>query len=298
MQANLLTNVILPLSLVIIMLGMGLSLQLADFQRVTKYPKAVSVGLVSQLVVLPMIGFAITKILPMQPAIAVGLIIVTLCPGATSSNIVTYLAGGDTALSITLTVFSSIITIFTIPVLTNLALQHFFEQGAAITLPVGTTMLQIFLITIMPIGLGMYIRQRFKDTALRLEKATSRLGMSLLVIIIVLLVIQEWNRLPEYILQVGLGAIALNLTSTLAGFFIAKLCQLNIRQQICIAIEVGFQNTSLAFAITTGLLKNPDMGIAAAIYGLFMFFTGFAIIKFGKKLLPKTARHKGLVGRL
>ncbi|MGH1396619.1 MAG: bile acid:sodium symporter family protein, partial [Trichormus sp.] len=92
MQANLLTNVILPLSLVIIMLGMGLSLQLADFQRVTKYPKAVSVGLVSQLVVLPMIGFAITKILPMQPAIAVGLIIVTLCPGATSSNIVTYLA--------------------------------------------------------------------------------------------------------------------------------------------------------------------------------------------------------------
>ncbi|WP_066382522.1 bile acid:sodium symporter family protein [Anabaena sp. CA = ATCC 33047] len=298
MQANLLTNVILPLSLAIIMLGMGLSLQPEDFQRVTKYPKAVSVGLVSQLILLPIIGLLIAKTVPMQPIIAVGLIIVALCPGGVSSNVVTYLAGGDVALSVTLTVLSSIITIFTIPIFANLALQHFLGQSAAIALPIGATMLQIFLITMVPIGLGMYIRHRFTDTALRLEKVTNRLAIALLAIIILLILLREWHRLPEFILQVGIGVVMLNLLSILAGYFLSKLFKLNIRQQICIAIEVGFQNGTLAIAITAGLLNNADMAVPGAIYGLFMNLTGFVIISYGRKLAATNSINRNFLGKV
>ena len=263
---------------------MGLSLQPEDFQRVTKYPTAVAVGLVSQLLLLPIIGFLVAKTVPMEPVIAVGLIIVALCPGGVSSNMVTYLARGDVALSVTLTVLSSIITIFTIPVFANLALQHFFGQSAAIALPIGKTMLQIFLITMLPIGLGMYIRFLYTETALRLEKVTNRVAIAFFITIIALILIKEWNRLPEFIIQVGLGVVLLNLLAIVAGVSLSKLCQLNIPQQICIAIEVGFQNGALAIAIAAGLLNNPDMAVPGAIYGLFMNFTGFAIINYGRQL--------------
>jgi BASS family bile acid:Na+ symporter len=285
MSASFLTTVLLPTALAIIMLGMGLSLLPEDFQRVSKYPKAVSIGLISQLIILPIIGFVIAKVVPMPPAIAVGLMILALCPGGPSSNLITYLAKGDVALSVTLTALSSMITVFTIPTFANLALQHFIGQTAAIALPIGSTMLQIFLITLLPIGLGMYLRQIFPELALRLEKVTSRLAIALLVIIIIALIIREWDRLPGFILQVGISAALLNVLSTLAGLYMSKLFNLDPAQQICIAIEVGIQNGTLAIAITAGLLNNPDMAVPAAIYSLFMNVTGFVAIRYGRKLV-------------
>jgi BASS family bile acid:Na+ symporter len=267
---------------------MGLSLKFEDFQRITKYPKAVSVGLFSQILLLPIIGFVITKIVPMPPAIAVGLMIIAISPGGVSSNMITYLAGGDVALSVTLTVFSSIITIFTIPLLANLALNHFLGQSAAIALPIGTTMGQIFLITIIPTAIGMYIQYKFPKLARSLEKVTSRLAIGFLALIILILVIREWSRLPEFILQAGAGVVLLNIFSMTAGFVISKLLKLSPPQQICVAIEVGIQNGTLAIAITAGMLGNQDMAIPAAIYSLFMYMTGFGAILYGKSL-SKTA---------
>lgn len=288
MQESIFTTLILPIALALIMLGMGLSLKFEDFQRITKYPKAVSVGLFSQIVLLPIIGFVITKIVPMPPAIAVGLMIITISPGGVSSNMITYLAGGDVALSVTLTVFSSIITIVTIPLLANLALNHFMSQSAAIALPIGTTMGQIFLITIIPIVIRMSIQYKFPELARSLEKGTSRLAIGFLALIILILVIREWSRLPEFILQAGVGVVLLNLFSMAAGFAISKLLKLSPPQQICVAIEVGIQNGTLAIAITAGMLGNQDMAIPAAIYSLFMYMTGFGAILYGKSLL-KTA---------
>jgi BASS family bile acid:Na+ symporter len=297
MEASVYTAVILPISLAIMMLGMGLSLVPEDFQRVRKYPKAVSIGLISQLVFLPIIGFVIAKVVPMQPAIATGLIIVALCPGGVSSNIITFLAKGDVALSVTLTALTSVITVFTIPALANLALQHFMGETAAIALPIASTILQIFLITLLPIGLGMSLRQMFPELALRLEKVTNRLAIALLAAIILLLIIREWNRLPGFIVQVGVGVVLLNTFSMLAGFYVSKLFKLNSPQQICIAIEVGIQNGTLAIAITAGLLNNPDMAVPAAIYSLFMSLTGFLAIGYGRKLaatgsIPKPLESK------
>ncbi|MBE9208743.1 bile acid:sodium symporter family protein [Nostoc sp. LEGE 06077] len=288
MEASFLTAVVLPIALAIIMLGMGLSLTPEDFQRVKKYPKAVAIGLISQVVLLPIIGFTIAKLVPMQPTIAMGLIIIALCPGGVSSNVITFLAKGDVALSVTLTAFSSLITVLTIPILANLAYQHFIGQTAAIALPIGATIVQIFLMTLLPIALGMGVRQVFPEVACRLEKVTSRLAVAFLAIIILLLIIREWNRLPGFILQVGVGVLLLNSISMLAGFYISKLFNLNPPQQICIAIEVGIQNGTLAIAITAGLLNNPDMAIPAAVYSLFMYVTGLIAINYGRKLAATT----------
>jgi bile acid:Na+ symporter, BASS family len=295
MQDSILTTLVLPIALAIIMLGLGLSLKSDDFLRIFKYPKAVTIGLIGQLVILPIIALAIVKIIPMPPAIAVGLIILALCPCGPSSNMITYLAGGDVALAVTLTVFSSMITIFTIPLFASLAVNSFLGTNALakpteviVSLPIGATMGQIFVITVIPIALGMYIQHQFPEIARRLEKVTNKLAVGFLVLIIILLVAKEWSKLPGFIVQAGMGVMLLNILGMAAGYAISKMLNLNIAQQICIAIEVGIQNGTLAIAITAGILKDAEMAIPAAIYSLFMYLTGFAVIAYGKKL---TSHH-------
>ena len=292
MQSNLFTAVLLPLALAIVMLGMGLSLVPEDFKRITRYPKAVAVGTVCQVLLLPLLGTLITLVVPMQPEIAVGLIVLAVCPGGPSSNLITYLAKGDVALSVTLTAVSSIITVFTIPLFTNLALQYFLRESAALTLPIGSTILQIFLITLLPIVIGMAMRHQFPDTARRLEKKMSSLAVGLLALIIVLLLIREGSKLPGFLVQVGVGVVLLNLLATLAGFLAGKLFRLPLAQQICIAIEVGIQNGTLAIAITAGLLNNPDMAVPAAVYSLLMYVTGFGAILYGRQALSSASSLK------
>ncbi|MBW4548711.1 MAG: bile acid:sodium symporter family protein [Symplocastrum torsivum CPER-KK1] len=283
MQATFFTAVLLPVGLALVMLGMGLTLLPEDFQRVTRYPKAVAVGLVSQLVFLPIIAFLVASIVPMRPEMAVGLMVLALCPGGPSSNMITYLAKGDVALSVTLTALSSAITVFTIPIFANLSLQYFAGQSAAIALPVGQTMLQIFAIALVPVGLGMLIRQQFPNLARRLEKVANRLAIGFLALIILAIIIHEWNRLPTFIAQVGIGVVLLNVISMASGFGLGKLLNLKFPQQICIAIEVGIQNATLAIAITAGLLNNPDLAIPAAIYSLFAYATALLTIFYGRR---------------
>ena len=283
MQANFFTNILLPVALGVLMLGMGLGLILADFQRITRYPKAVLIGLVNQIIILPIIGFIIASLLPLQPEIAVGLMIVAICPGGPSSNVLTYLARGDVALSVTLTAFSSIITIFTIPFLASLTLWHFMEESSAISLPIGSTMGQIFLIIVLPMVMGMTIRHYFPLLAKSLEPITNRLAVIFLAVIICLLILREWQRLPLFIAQTGLAVIILNTIASLIGFFSGRLFQLTIPQRICIAIEVGIQSGTLAIAITAGLLNNPDLAIPAMVYSLWMYVSAFIAVYYGRK---------------
>ena len=283
MQSTIFTAVLLPLALAVVMLGMGLSLVAEDFQRITRYPKAVAVCTVCQLVVLPLIGILVALLVPMQPAIAVGLVVLALCPGGPSSNLLTYLARGDVALSVTLTAVSSIVTVLTIPLFTNLALQHFLGTQAAISLPIGSTMLQIFLITLLPTAIGMVIRRRFPHTARRLEQQMSRLSTGLLALIIALLLAREGAKLPGFLTQVGIAVLMLNLLAMLAGFFAGRLFRLPPAQRICLAIEVGLQNGTLAIAITAGLLNSPEMAVSAAVYSLLMYATGSGAIIYGRQ---------------
>jgi bile acid:Na+ symporter, BASS family len=140
------------------------------------------------------------------------------------------------------------------------------------------------VITVIPIALGMYIQHQFPEIARRLEKVTNKLAVGFLVLIIILLVAKEWSKLPGFIVQAGMGVMLLNILGMAAGYAISKMLNLNIAQQICIAIEVGIQNGTLAIAITAGILKDAEMAIPAAIYSLFMYLTGFAVIAYSKNL--------------
>jgi len=285
-ETNLFSGVLLPLALGLVMLGMGLSLQPEDFRRIFRTPRAVILGSLCQLVALPLIGWMLALLLPMPPLIAVGLLVVALCPGGPSSNLITYLARGDVALSVTLTAVSSLVTVFTIPVFANLALRHWLGAAAAISLPVGATMLQICLITLVPTALGMAIRQRHPATARALEKPLGRLAAGLLGLIILLLLVREAERLPSFLVQAGLGVILLNGLGSLCGYQTGRLAGLPPRQQICLAVEVGIQNGTLAIAITAGLIGNPEMAVPAALYSLWMYVNGLVVILLGRRTIP------------
>jgi BASS family bile acid:Na+ symporter len=283
MESDLFTTLLLPLALAIIMLGMGLGLTPEDFRRIARNPKAMAVGTFSQMVVLPLIGVLIVWLVPMPPPIAVGLLVVAICPGGPSSNLITYLAKGDVALSVSLTAFSSLLTVVTIPVLANLALRVLMGAQTEFQLPLGSTMLQILLITLVPTACGMALRQRWPATARRLERHVGRLAVVLLAVIILLLLVREGDKLPVFIWKAGLGVVLLNGLGTLAGFLSGRLLDLPVRQQICLAVEVGIQNCTLAIAITAGLLRHPEMAVPAALYGLWMNVMGLAVVRLGRR---------------
>jgi len=283
MPSSLLTTVLLPLALAVVMLGMGLALVPDDFRRIGRDPKAVAVGTLSQMVLLPLIGALLVAVLPMPPAIAVGVMVLAICPAGPSSNLLTYLARGDVALSVSLTALNSLLTVVTIPVLSNLALRLFMGSETVIRLPIGTTMLRILLITLVPTAIGMAFRHERPALALRLEGLVSRLAAALLVGIILVLLVQEGDRLPGFLAKAGLAVVLLNGLGSLTGWWAARLAGLPVRQAITLAIEVGIQNCALALAITAGLLNNPEMAVPAAVYGLWMNIAGFAVVGLARR---------------
>jgi BASS family bile acid:Na+ symporter len=173
MESNFLTSVFLPLALFVIMLGMGLGLKIDDFKRVFTEPKGVLVGLIAQLLLLPLVGFGLATLFPLSPELAVGVVILATCPGGSTSNLMTYLAKGNVALSITLTAISSVITVLTIPLIINVAMRHFLEAETTLQLPFVKTVIQIAVITLVPISIGMALHRYAPKFAATAEKSVS-----------------------------------------------------------------------------------------------------------------------------
>ena len=280
MESSLLTAVFLPLALFIIMLGMGLGLTPMDFQRVLVAPKAVALGLVAQLIGLPVVGFLLAGLFPLSPELAVGVIILAACPGGPTSNLMTYLVQGNVALSITLTAISSLVTVFTIPLVVNLAMQQFMGEAAALQLPFLRTIIQIAVITLVPVSLGMLLRHYAPKFAAQVEKGVKWLSIAFLTLIIVGLLAKERANVVNFFLQVGGVALALNIITMLLGFAIATVAQLDLRSRKAIAVEVGIQNGTLAIAVASAptFLDAPTMAIPAAIYSLMMFITSAVFV--------------------
>ncbi|MGD1858622.1 MAG: bile acid:sodium symporter family protein [Leptolyngbyaceae cyanobacterium] len=278
MESSFLTTVFLPLALFIIMLGMGLGLTIKDFQRIVTEPKGVLLGLAAQLVLLPIIGFALAALLPLSPELAVGVIILTACPGGPTSNLITYLARGRVALSITLTAISSLITIFTIPLLVNGASRYFLDVGTALQLPFGQTVLQIAVITLIPVSIGMLLHHYAPRLAIAIEKQVKWLSLFFLGLVIAGLLIKEQANVLGFFLQVGWVTFPLILLSMAAGYGLATIARLDQPSATAITIEVGIQNGTLAIAIASAptFLNNSTMAIPAAIYSLMMFVVGGA----------------------
>lgn len=273
MEANFLTTVFLPLALFIIMLGMGLGLVPDDFKRILVEPKAVILGLLAQLVLLPLVGFALAGMFPLSPELAVGVIILAACPGGATSNLITYLAKGNTALSISLTAISSLITVFTIPLVVGLAMQVFMGADATLQLPFLQTVLQIAVITIIPVSLGMLLQAKTPKFAAGLERWVKWLSLFFVGMIIAGLLIRERANVGSFFVQVGEVTFALITLTMALGYGIATLAKLDHPSATAITVEVGVQNATLAIAIasTPTFLNNPSMAIPAAIYALLMF---------------------------
>lgn len=276
-------NIILAVSLAITMWGMGLSLVWDDFRRVVKYPKAIATGLINQLILLPLIAFGLATAFNASSEIAVGIMILAACPGGPTSNLITHLAKGDTALSVSLTAVTSIITIFTIPFIVNIALEHFVQSSTDIKLPVLETIAQIFAIVLVPVGIGMAIKKGRPAFADRMARPVRIASAILLALIILGLVIKEKENIGDYFAKAGVIAACLNVATMLVGFATAKIVQLNIAQSRTISIESGIQNGTMALMIAVTILGKTEFGIAPAVYSLIMFFTGGAVIFFATR---------------
>ncbi|NER78289.1 MAG: bile acid:sodium symporter family protein [Leptolyngbya sp. SIO1D8] len=275
MESSFLTAVFLPLALFIIMLGMGLGLTIDDFKRILIEPKAVILGLIAQLIMLPIVGFLLANIFPLTPELAVGVMVLAACPGGPTSNLISYLVQGNVALSITLTAISSLITVFTIPLVVNWAMQSFMGEAVALQLPFLTTALQIAVITLIPVTIGMLLHHYTPHFAAKIEQWVKWLSLFFLALIIVGLLAKEQANVASFFLQVGWVTLALNVSTMALGFAIATLSRLDRRSAKAITVEVGIQNGTLAIAVASAptFLNSPSMAIPAAIYSLIMFAT-------------------------
>jgi len=275
--------IILAISLMIIMLGMGLSLVVDDFKRIFSQPKAIVIGLVNQLILLPVIAFVLVSLFPLQPEIAVGVMILAACPGGATSNLISHLAKADTALSVTLTAFSSLITILTIPFIVNFSLEQFLDQSNMIQLDIAQTFLQILMIIIIPVFIGMMIRKYKENFALKMEKPVRIASALVLILVIVGIIIKEKDSLATSFQQAGLIVVCLNIIVMFVGYYSAKLFKITNKRALSIAIESGIQNGTLGITVAVVLLGNSSFAIVSAIYGTLMFFTGAAAVYVGTK---------------
>ena len=274
MTATPLLTAFLPIALGIIMLGLGLSLTLADFARVVKYPKPVLIGLVCQLLVLPFFCFLIAKGFQLEPVLAVGLMLLAASPGGTTANLYSHLAHGDVALNVTLTAVNSMIAILSMPLLVNLSLLYFMSADQAIPLQFAKV-LQVFAIVLVPVALGMLVRRFAPAFAARMEKPMKIVSALFLVATVTVAFIKDWQTVVDYAPVVGLAALVFNLLSLAVGYGVPRLLRLPRRQAVAIGMEIGIHNGTLAIALalSPSLLNNSTMAIPAAIYSLIMFFT-------------------------
>ena len=272
---TIITQIFLPVSLAIIMFGMGLTLVVSDFGRLFAYPKEVLIGLFNQLIFLPLIGFLIILLFDLNSSMAIGIMILSLCPGGPTSNLITQVARGNIGLSVTLTALASLITVFTIPIILSEAITYFTgETDVIIELPVVQTMLQILVITVIPVSIGMVIRKKNEAFALRMERPMRIASTVLFIIIFLLVMIANKDLIVQAMKEVGLATLLLNLSTMALGYFTAKIFGIKGKSQISITIESGIQNGTLAFVIATTILNNVEMGLPTGAYSIWMFITG------------------------
>lgn len=289
MNPGLISTVLLPLALAIIMFGLGLSLQITDFKRIFKYPKAVFIGSFTQLVLLPVLGFAIASLLlSNNPELAIGLIILAMCPGGPTANLITHLANGDTALCISLTAISSIVKIFTIPLMVNYAIYQYMGTSPGLHLDVVSSIVKIVTITIIPASIGMLVKAKFPGFAASAQKPVKILSAIFLVLVIIAAILQEKDSIVQSFKVAGPAALLLNISGMTLGYFIPKILNLPVAQRVTISIETSIQNGTLAIAIASSplMLNNSAMAIPAVVYSIIMFITAGIFVSIVSKKKP------------
>ena len=278
MNHDIVLKLALPVTLFCIMFSMGSSLVAADFRRVLETPAAVVTGVVSQMVILPLAAFILLSLLQLPPVLFIGFMILAFSPGGTTSNMFSYLAQGDVALSITLTAIVSLVTPLTIPLLGGLILEWQLGAQREIVLPFLPTFAKLVVITLIPVLLGMLLRYYREAFCLKYERVITRVPLIMLLLVIVGIIWQNRASMSLFLDQTGVPALLLSSIALGLGYMVAKLVRLPTRTARTIAIETGIQNGGTAILVTGTILNNPNMTIAPVMYGILMLIPTFAYI--------------------
>lgn len=274
MNQSIVLSVFLPVSLGVIMLGLGLGLTLADFKRVLVYPKAVIVALMCQLIVLPIACFGLCYAFQLPPVYAVGMMLLSASPGGTSANLYSHLANGDVALNITLTAVTSVLAILSLPLIVNLSLAHFYDAGTVLPLQFDKV-LQVFAIVLVPVTVGMLVRKRFPNFAERMTKPVKIFSLVFLFAVVGIVTVTQWDVVTSTGMSLAAPVLAFNIISLTVGYFVPRFVGIEKRQATAIGMEIGIHNSTLSItiAMSAALLNNPQMALPSAIYGLIAFIT-------------------------
>lgn len=271
-------EVVLPLALAFIMFALGLGLTGDDFARVARRPKDFAAGLLSQIVLLPLVAFTIVSVWPVAPAIALGVMIVAVAPGGVTSNLLTAFARGDVALSISLTAVVSLLSVVTIPLVVVLAYEWFIGREPTREISLLRTGLGVFVLVTVPALLGMAMRRFAPRLAEGMEPVARRISGGLFVVVLLGAILQERANIVPYFAEAGLVTLTLNLTMMALAWMLAVLIGTGRPQRIAISLECGLQNGTLAIAVATLLFGGGPAVIPAATYSLTMFATALIFV--------------------
>ena len=274
---------IAPVALALIMLGLGASLTIKDFTRVFQNPKEFFVGLICQLIVLPVIAYLLVIILKTPIELALGIMLIAAAPGGVTSNVLTKFANGDVALSISLTAFSSLISIVSVPYIVFLSIELFDISYIEKEISMLGISLKMFFVVTVPVIIGMIIRRIANEFIIKNMKIIQKLSIALFVIVFIAIYIEEWDSIVMFLTKAGIIAFTLNVVMMIVGFYTAKFFASGVAQQRCISLECGLQNGTLAVFVGTQLFNDMTYMVPTAAYALIMMTTSVLFVLFLRK---------------
>lgn len=277
MQESIISTVVLPLAIFIIMVTLGMTLTVADFKRIFTSPKPIFIGLLCQMILFPILGFAVANIFGLPAIYAISLILLAVSPDGATSNLVIHAGDGDRALGITLTAITNMLAFLTIPFGLGIAYSMYGTGALDIDFPVASTMIQVAVITLIPTIIGMAIRQWKPDFAENSKRWSKTFATVFLFLVIGALVAQNWAVIVRDGPRFAPAFIVLNILSLIVGYFVPKFLGVNYVQAMTIAIETGLQNSTVSITVALTLLNNNDMAIIPGLYAIWMYVTGFAL---------------------
>jgi BASS family bile acid:Na+ symporter len=276
---------IAPIALALIMLGLGLGLTVQDFTRVVKQPKDFLVGLVCQMILLPIVAFVLIKILNTPLELALGVMLIAAAPGGVTSNILTKFANGDVALSVSLTAIISLVSIISVPLIVFKSAELLNVSYISEDISMLAISLKMFFVVTLPVIIGMLIK-RFAENFINTKTMLiQRISIILFLIVFAAIWIEEWDNIVSFIVRAGLVALLLNITMMIIGYYVAKIFASGIAQRKCISIECGLQNGTLAVVVATQLFDKMVYMVPTAAYALIMMATSIIYVFIVRKIV-------------
>lgn len=285
MQNSILTQFLLPALLAFLMFGLGLKLTLKEFARLLQNPLPIVIGTFGQILLLPFIALLLCQLFELQPELAIGMMILAACPGGAMSNVISHVGNANLALSVTLTAISTLICIFTTPIIIDFSIS-IFNNEIHKDFHLDSTILGLMTITLAPIAIGMTFKHYRPALADRWESFFKRFSVVFMLILIVAISIQEREILKNAFENMFLITVTLNFIAILCGFLLGLLFFLKFKDNVTLGIEIGIQNASMAMIIAISFMQRPDLAIPAGVYGVTMYL-GVIVLLISVKLLKR-----------